>query len=150
MLDLPPAVKQDQETLMKPLKRTAVFQLALLSICLLMFSALIWGAWTGYVLKHNPPASRWGQIEVKLLKLASLAIVLTIGIGIAPLTYDLAEYMQLRLLTLADSAANHSARYYYDVAAIVLRETVKTSESSSIQTQLANPPECPPKRRLRL
>ena len=155
---------------------------------LLMLSALIWGAWTGYVLKHNPPSSRWGQIEVKLLKLASLAIVLTIGIGIAlgqmalvpdfrlyaqewdarhqeiiamrdrgqtaievaPLTYDLAEYMQLRLLTLADSAANHSARYYYDVAAIVLRETVKTSESSSIQTQLANPPECPPKRRLRL
>lgn len=147
---------------------------------LLALSGLIWGAWTGYALQHDPPSPRW----IKLLKLTSLAIVLTIGIGIArgqielapdfqryaqewdarhqeiiarrdrgqtiidvaPLTYDLAEYMQLKLLTLADSAANHCARCYYGVESIALRETDDgQSAYQSSRSQPVNPPQCPPK-----
>ena len=49
---------------------------------LLVLSGLVWGAWMGYMLKHCPPSFRLGQVWVKLLKLASLALILTIGIGI--------------------------------------------------------------------
>ena len=49
---------------------------------LLVLSGLVWGAWMGYMLKHCPPSFRLGQVWVKLLKPASLALILIIGIGI--------------------------------------------------------------------
>ena len=49
---------------------------------LLVLSGLVWGVWIGCALKHCPPAPRLGQAWVKLLKLASLAIVLIIAMGI--------------------------------------------------------------------
>ena len=49
---------------------------------LLMLPGLIWGIYTGYLIKNHPLSSQAGQVWIRLLKLASLAIVLIIAMGI--------------------------------------------------------------------
>ena len=50
---------------------------------LLTLPGLVWGLFFGWLLKHHPPASRFGQAWVKLFKSGSLAVMLTITAGIA-------------------------------------------------------------------
>ena len=52
------------------------------SSSLLALSGLVWGAFFGYLVKRYPPAFRWGQTWIKLLKLTSLAMALSIGAGL--------------------------------------------------------------------
>ena len=50
---------------------------------LLTLPGLAWGLFFGWLLKHHPPASRFGQAWVKLFKSGSFAVALTITAGIA-------------------------------------------------------------------
>lgn len=50
---------------------------------LLTLLGLVWGLFFGWLLKHHPPASRFGQAWVKLFKSGGLAVMLTITAGIA-------------------------------------------------------------------
>ena len=125
---------------------------------LLTLPGLIWGTYIGYLIKNHPPSSQAGQVWLRLLKLASLAIVLTVAMGIAlgqtalapdfqlyakewdarhqkiitmrdsgqtaievaPLTYDLADFV--RVATLAEYPADHCASRYYNVSSIAVTD----------------------------
>ena len=125
---------------------------------LLTLSSLIWGAYTGYLIKNHPLASQADQAWIRLLKLISLAIALTGGIGIvlnqaalapdfqlyakewdtrhqeiitmrdggqtavdvAPLTYDLADFVHVA--TLAEYPSDGCAPRYYHVDSIAVTD----------------------------
>ena len=110
------------------------------------------------MIKNHLPPSRAGQVWIRLLKLISLAIVLTGGMGIAlgqaaltpdfrlyakewdarhqeiiamrdggqtvievaPLTYDLADFVHIA--TLADYPSDGCAPRYYRVASIAVTD----------------------------
>ena len=117
---------------------------------LLTLSGLVWGLFFGWLLKHHPPASRFGQAWVKLFKSGSLAVMLTITAGIAlgqaaliphfqryagewdarhqgiitrrdsgqktidiePLTWDLADYLEIIDFLGTEEGAGCDNRYF--------------------------------------
>lgn len=125
---------------------------------LLVLPGLIWGAYTGYLIKNHPLSSQTGQAWIRLLKLISLAVVLIIGMGIvlgqlalapdfqsyarewdarhqeiiamrdsgqtaievAPLTYDLADFVHVA--TLAEDPSDCCAPRYYGVDSIIVSD----------------------------
>ena len=63
-------------------RRHVDFRILSANAWLLALPGLVWGVFFGGLLKHYPPASRFGQAWVKLLKPACLVVVLPVALGI--------------------------------------------------------------------
>ena len=84
---------------------------------LLVAPGLIWGGWTGALLKHASLSSRSGQMWIKLLKLVCLAVILVAAAGIVLGQAALLPNFQLyadewdarhqAIMTLRDSGQDH-------------------------------------------
>ena len=64
-------------------RRHVDFRILSANAWLLTLPGLVWGLFFGWLLKHHPPASRFGQAWVKLFRAGGLAVMLTITAGIA-------------------------------------------------------------------